>query len=91
MARRDSATTPAAGAARLVAQQLADKLARQGGPVPRVGPIAIDLLLCGHHYLSSKDALAQAPKPVLVRCMPVQPSRVVGRGVVMIVLLVSGR
>ena len=32
MARRDSARTPAAGAAEVVAQRLADKLARQGGP-----------------------------------------------------------
>ncbi|HJY56444.1 MAG TPA: hypothetical protein VJ418_08685, partial [Streptosporangiaceae bacterium] len=33
MARRDSARTPAAGAAGVVAQRLADKLARRGGPV----------------------------------------------------------
>ena len=33
MARRDSARTPAAGAAAVVAERLADKLARQGGPV----------------------------------------------------------
>jgi hypothetical protein len=33
MARRDSARTPAAGAAGVVAQGLADKLVRQGGPV----------------------------------------------------------
>jgi hypothetical protein len=40
---------------------------------------------------SRPPPMAQAPKPVLVSCMPVQPSRVVGREVVMIVLLVSGR
>jgi membrane-associated phospholipid phosphatase len=33
MARRDSARTPAAGAAGVVAQRLANTLARQGGPV----------------------------------------------------------
>jgi hypothetical protein len=33
MARRDSARTPAAGAAGVVAQRLADQLARRGGPV----------------------------------------------------------
>jgi hypothetical protein len=31
--------------------------------------------------------MAQAPKPTRVRCMPVQPSRVVGRKVVMVILL----
>src|SRR5690349_1402599 len=35
--------------------------------------------------------MAQAPKPTLVRCMPVQPSRAVGRKVFMVVLLGADR
>src|SRR5690242_13969693 len=39
----------------------------------------------------SPPPMAQAPKPARVRCMPVRPSRVVGREVVMVELLVSDR
>ena len=63
MARRDSATTPAAGAAKVVAQRLADKLARQGGPV-RQQPAS------GLRELSAVDraiysAVAATPTPSL--------------------------
>ena len=63
MARRDSATIPAAGAAGVVAQRLADKLARQGGPV-RQRPAS------GLRELSAVDraiysAVAATPTPSL--------------------------
>ena len=63
MARRDSATTPAAGAAGVVAQRLADKLARQGGPA-RQRPAS------GLRELSAVDraiysAVAATPTPSL--------------------------
>ena len=63
MARRDSARAPAAGAAGVVAQRLADKLARQGGPA-RQRPAS------GLRELSAVDraiysAVAATPTPSL--------------------------
>ena len=63
MARGNSARTPAAGAAGVVAQRFADKLARQGGPV-RQRPAS------GLRELSAVDraiysAVAATPTPSL--------------------------
>ena len=63
MARRDSVRTPAAGAAGVVAQRLADQLARRGGPV-RQRPAS------GLRELSAVDraiysAVAATPTPSL--------------------------
>lgn len=63
MARRDSARQAAAGAAGTVAQQLADELARQGGPAQQ--RVAVGLRELGAVDLAIYSAVAATPTPSL--------------------------
>jgi membrane-associated phospholipid phosphatase len=63
MARRDSASEPAAGTARAAAQQLADELARGGGPLRQLA--AVRLRELGAVDRAVYSAVAATPTPSL--------------------------